>query len=203
MTQYKLTYFDFPGGRAEPIRIALHSGGIAFEDDRFAGSAFPALRESLPFKSVPVMEIDGAVVTQTNAMCRYVGKLTGLYPQDALQAMYCDEVLEACEHLSHHVTSSFGLQGDAMKSAREKLVDGWLSTFIKGLDGLLTRGGGEYFADGRLTMADLKAFMQTRTVQRSVLDHVPTDLVERIAPGLAAHRDRIASDPKVLAYYAQ
>jgi glutathione S-transferase len=32
---------------------------------------------------------------------------------------------------------------------------------------------------------------------------VPTDLVERVAPALNAHAQRIANLPGVLAYYAQ
>lgn len=35
----KLYYFDF-GGRAEPIRLALHVGGVAFEDVRITEDEF-------------------------------------------------------------------------------------------------------------------------------------------------------------------
>jgi len=66
----------------------------------------------------------------------------------------------------------------------------------------LKRGGGEYFADGQLTMADIKAFVQIRAFRAGVLDHVPTDIVDRLAPGLAAHSDRVAADPRITAYYA-
>ena len=41
MNKLKLTYFDFPGGRAEPTRLALHIGGVAFEDYRCPFSDFP------------------------------------------------------------------------------------------------------------------------------------------------------------------
>ena len=37
---------------------------------------------------------------------------------------------------------------------------------------------GDWFADGRLTVADLKVFVFTRSLASGVLDHIPTDLVE-------------------------
>ena len=202
MPGYKLTYFDFDGGRAEPIRIAFHAAGIDFEDKRISFPEFGEMRQSTRFNSVPVLEIDGAEVTQSNALSRYVGKMAGLYPADDLQALYCDEVLDALEDLSHYIVQTFGLQDEELKLAREKLVDGWLTVYLRGLDALLTRGGGEYFADNALTIADLKAFVQTRALSAGKLDHVPADLVQRLAPGLVEHQERIESDPRVAAYYA-
>ncbi len=202
MSSYKLTYFDFDGGRAEPIRIAFHAAGIDFDDNRISFPEFGEMRQSTRFNSVPVLEIDGAEVTQSNALSRYVGKMAGLYPEDDLQALYCDEVLGALEDLSHYIVQTFGLQGEELRLAREKLVDGWLSVYLQGLDELLARGGGEYFADNELTVADLKAFVQTRSLRSGNLDYVPTDLVQRLAPGLVEHQERIESDPRVVAYYA-
>jgi len=202
MSSYKLTYFDFDGGRAEPIRIAFHAAGIDFEDNRLSFPEFGEMRESTRFNSVPVLEIDGAAVTQSNALCRYVGKMAGLYPADDLQALYCDEVLGALEDISHYIVRTFGLQGEELRLAREKLADGWLSVYLRGLDELLARGGGEYFADNDLTVADLKAFVQTRSLRSGNLDHIPADIVQRLAPGLVEHQERIEGDPRVAAYYA-
>ena len=203
MTRFKLTYFDIAGGRGEPIRLALHIGGLEFEDVRLKGPEFGEARESYRFHALPVLEIDGEQITQSNALSRYVGKLAGLYPADDLQALYCDETMDAVEDLGHAVGKTYGLKGEALKQAREELVQGRLATYLKGLDGLLARGGGRYFADGRLTVADLKVFVQTRALAKGVLDHVPTDLVEGLAPALAEHRERIANDPRVVAYYAR
>ena len=44
MDKLKLTYFDVSGGRAEPARLALHIGGIPFEDKRFAFGDFAEVR---------------------------------------------------------------------------------------------------------------------------------------------------------------
>lgn len=202
MPSYKLTYFDFDGGRGEPIRIAFHAAGIEFEDNRISFAEFGETRGNMRFNSAPVLEIDGAEVTQSNAICRYVGKMAGLYPKDDLQALYCDEALGALEDLLHYIVRSFGLEGEELRRAREELVDGWLSIYLRGLGDLLARGGGDYFADNALTVADLKAFVQTRSIRAGTLDHVPPDLVERLAPGLVEHQKRVEADPRVVAYYA-
>jgi glutathione S-transferase len=201
MTTHKLTYFDIDGGRAGPIRIAFHAAGIDFEDVRISFPEFMEQRQSMRFHCVPTLEIDGVEVTQSNAMCRYVGKLAGLYPEDALQALYCDEALGAVEDVLHHMVHTFGLEGDELKAAREKLVDGWVATFLKGLNDMLERGG-DYFADNRLTVADLKVAVLTGWLMSGELDHVPTDVVQKNAPLLTEHAERVSKDPLVIAYNA-
>jgi len=201
MTTYKLTYFDMDGGRAEPIRIAFHAAGIEFEDIRISFPEFMEARAGYRFNCVPVLEIDGVEVTQSNAMCRYAGKLAGLYPEDDLQALYCDEAMGAIEDLLHQMAHTFGLEGDELKAAREKLADGWLSVFLKGLNEMLERGG-DYFAESRLTVADLKVVGIAQWLMSGQLDHIPTDIVERLAPLLVGHAQRVSQEPIVTAYYA-
>ena len=69
------------------------------------------------------------------------------------------------------------------------------------LGDLLARGGGEYFADQRLTIADLKMLVLTKSLRSGNMDHIPTDLVQELAPGLIAHQARVESDHRVTAYY--
>lgn len=202
MTTYKLTYFDLDGGRGEPIRIAFHVAGIEFDDHRISFAEFQEMRQSTRFHCVPVLEIDGVEFTQSNALSRYVGKLAGLYPDDDLQALYCDEALGSIEDVSHRIVRTFGLEGEELRRAREDLVDGWLSVYLRGLKELLVRGGGEYFADKRLTVADLKVSGLTGWLGSGMLDHVPTNLVQEVAPELVTHHERVRNDPRVSAYYA-
>jgi glutathione S-transferase len=200
MADYRLTYFDFPGGRGEPIRIALHAAGLVFEDHRISFDEFLQTRERMRFNCAPVLRIDDVEITQSNAMLRYAGKLAGLYPEDTTQALYCDEAMDAVEDLLHHIVHTFGLEGNELKAARQKLIDGWLTIFIKGLGEIVERGG-DYVADNRLTVADLKVYVQTRSLRSGMLDHVPTDLVDQLAPRLVEHEERIAAHPVVTGYY--
>ena len=202
MSQLKLTYFDFHGGRAEPARLALIIGGIAFEDSRFGFADFAEVRKSTPLGQVPTLHVDGVQVTQSDAITRYVGKLAGLYPLDAFQALLCDEVLDAVEDVNVKLGATFGLTGDALKDARTALVNGALPLYLGWLQKQLLAHGGEYFADKRLTIADLKVFSFVQGLNAGRLDHVPTDLVEKVAPALNAHMQRIAQTPAIAQYYA-
>jgi prostaglandin-H2 D-isomerase / glutathione transferase len=103
MAKLKLSYFDFHGGRGEPARLALPMGGIPFEDDRVPPSEWERGKPNTPFGALPVLEVDGQTLAQSNAINRYVGKLTDLYPTDAWQAALCDEVMEPVEDLPDRV----------------------------------------------------------------------------------------------------
>ena len=203
MPQLKLTYFDFHGGRAEPARLALHLGGIAFEDSRFAFPEFAEVRKTTPLGQVPTLHVDGVQVTQSDAITRYAGKLAGLYPQDAFQALLCDEVLDVLEDAIAQMGTTFGLTGDALKDARTALVNGPLPRYLGWLQTRLQAQGGIYFADNRLTIADLKVFTYVQGLNSGRLDHVPTDLVEKVAPLLNAHLQRTAQTPAIAQYYAK
>jgi len=203
MPQLKLSYFDFHGGRGEPVRLALALGGIAFEDHRFTFAEFAEVRKTTPFGQVPVLDIDGELVTQCDAMLRYAGKLAGLYPADPLQALLCDEVMYVVEEASVKLGPTFRMTGDEQKAARLALVNGSMTVYLQWLQKQLLAHGGRYFADGRLTVADLKVFVDVRGLNSGRLDHVPTDLVEQVAPALNAHMQRIAQTPAVAQYYAK
>lgn len=201
MPHYKLSYFDIDGGRGEVTRIALHAAGIDFEDNRLTFPQFGEARSAMRFNAVPTLEIDGEEFSQSDAMSRYVGRLANLYPADPMQAMYCDEVLAAYEDLTHFIVGTFGLEGDALQEARRTLMDGKMTVYLTGLQELLQRGGGEYFADQKLTIADLRSFVQVRSLSTGVLDHIPADFVQSVAPALVEHQNRISSDNRVVAWY--
>jgi glutathione S-transferase len=203
MPQLKLTYFDFHGGRAEPVRLALAIGGVDFEDYRFSFPEFAEVRKTTPFNQVPTLDVDGVQVTQCDAILRYAGKLAGLYPTDPFQALLCDEVMYVVEEAGVKMGPSFRLTGDAQKEARLALVNGSIPVYLAWLQRQLVAHGGQYFADNRLTVADLKVFVDVRGLNSGRLDHIPTDLVEKVAPLLNAHMQRIAQMPAVAKYYAK
>lgn len=202
MPTLKLTYFDIHGGRGEPARLAMHIGGIAFEDHRINFQEFGASRRSFPFNRIPKLEIDGVELSQCNSINRYVGKLAGLYPSDPLQAAFCDEAMDAVEDIISQVVTTFPIKDEAKKkAAREALADGAITTYLEQLQTRLQERGGEYFADGRLTVADLKVMVWVRSLRSGILDYVPKNLPDRVAPMLVEHLARVEDHPQVREYY--
>ena len=202
MAELKLTYFDIDGGRGEAARLAMAIGGVEYEDYRFPFAEFAEVRKHTPFRAVPVLTIDGEVIAQSNTINRFVGKLAGLYPDDPLQAARCDEIMDAVEDIVTKFVATFGMEGDELRTAREALVSGPLTLYLTSLQDKLLAHGGEYFADGRLTVADLKVYSWIRGLLAGVLDHVPTDLCERVAPRLLEHYRRVDANEAVAAHYA-
>lgn len=202
MHKLTLHYFDFDGGRGEPARLAMSVGGVDFEDRRIPLAQWPSVKTEMPFHALPVLDVDGTPISQSNTINRFVGKLAGLYPKDPLQAALCDEVMDAVEDLTNPVVATFGMNDADKKAAREKLAAGLLPLYLERLQAQLDARGGQYFADGRLTVGDLKLFVWLRTLRSGILDHIPADLPDRIAPRLVEHFDRINSHSDIVAYYA-
>lgn len=199
-----LSYFDFDGGRGEPARLALAMAGIPFEDQRVPPGTWPDVKAQMPFHALPVLQVDDReLLTQSNTINRFVGRLADLYPSDPWQAALCDEVMDAVEDITHQIGVTLFIADAAQKqAARERLAAGPLTVFLERLEAKLKQRG-NYFADGRLTMADLKAFMCMRWLRSGVLDHIPRDLTDRLAPALVAHFERVKAHPGVVAYYAR
>lgn len=202
MPKLVLTYFDFDGSRGEVARLVMRIGGIAFEDRRIGRNDWAALRDKTPYQSLPVLEVDGKVIAQSNTINRYLGKLAGLYPKDDWQAALVDEVMDAVEDITTRIGSTFALEGEAKKKAREALAAGSIAHFLRQLDTRLKAGGGEWFVENRLTVADLKCYLLVRWLKSGVLDHIPADIVDQHAPLLVAHLERVENYPEIAAYYA-
>ena len=58
----------------------------------------------------------GKTLAQSNAINRYVGKITDLYPSDPWQAALCDEVMEAVEDIGTKIASTLFLSEEQKKT---------------------------------------------------------------------------------------
>ena len=101
------------------------------------------------------------------------------------------------EDITTKIVATRALSEEPKKAQRKALVDGPIPFYLTRLQQRLEAHGGRYFAADRLTVADLKVSELIRNLRPGALDHIPTDLPERVAPKLVEH---FMSDPRVKAY---
>ncbi|CAM9234269.1 unnamed protein product [Hapterophycus canaliculatus] len=102
----------------EAVRLALAQSGVEWEDNRINSDDWPALKPTTPYGQLPIMEIDGAVIPQSYAQLRYVGKIGGLYPKDPIPAAFCDAAAEAVLDIHGPMRDSI-FERDQEKKARQ------------------------------------------------------------------------------------
>ncbi|XP_075216973.1 glutathione S-transferase-like [Lycorma delicatula] len=90
---YKLIYFN-SRGRAEHIRFIFAYAGIDYTDHRIPTEKWPELKKSVPFGMLPVLEVDGKPVAQSNAVARYLARQYNLTGKDEWEALQCDALVD-------------------------------------------------------------------------------------------------------------
>jgi len=203
MPTLKLTSFDMKG-LAESIRLAFYIGDIPFEDNRIKFDTWKDLKSTVPFGQLPVLEINGDIVTQSSALLHYAGTMAKIYPAgDPMQALKVDEIVGMVGDLRWKIAGSIHEEDEARKTAlRKKLAEDIIPTWAANVEKHLTsRGLNEFMAGKSLTIADLE-FMNTLVwVQSGILDGIPTDIFAKYPTIMKIHQN-ICNDAKIKAYYA-
>ena len=178
MSRPRLIYFDFAGSRGEECRIALHLAGVDFEDVRVQGSDWPAMKATMPFGAMPVLEIPGKPpLAHSNAILVFIGRRHGLHPADAFEAARHESLMCAVEELRHTLTPTLRIADPEQKrAAREALAANELPTWGSQVERQL--GDGPFIGGETLQVADLKLYMIVRWLTTGVVDHVPTTVFD-------------------------
>jgi glutathione S-transferase len=201
MTKPKLTYFDTARSRGEECRLALFLAGVDFEDNRIQREAWPALKPTTPFGSLPVFELPGKpAVSQSNAILGHIGRRYGLLPDDEWEALRLESLLSAVEDLRHAVGRTFGIQDPGeLKRRRAELVEGPISTWAANMEKQIV---GPFAGGAQISVADVKLFIVMGWFKGGALDHVPTDVLARF-PKLEKLFESVKQHPRVVAWYTR
>lgn len=89
----KLVYFN-TRGRAESIRYLLAYAGVPYEDVRLTREEWNSkVKPTIPFGQLPALYFNGAVITQSTAILRFLAKQFNLAGQDDLERGRADMLL--------------------------------------------------------------------------------------------------------------
>ncbi|XP_067933700.1 glutathione S-transferase 1-like isoform X2 [Watersipora subatra] len=94
-SQMKLTYFGGKG-RAEATRLLFKLAGKDFIDCRLTKEEWAEFKPSTPKEQLPVLEVDGKMICESNAIARYVARELNLYGSSNWEAAVVDMIVDSC-----------------------------------------------------------------------------------------------------------
>lgn len=200
----KLTYFNIQGP-AEPARLALTIGGIDFEDVRVTREEMLKMRESgklLGGGQLPQLQVDDKTLSQSEAMTRYCGHLSGLYPTDPWLAAKVDEVTQFVnQDIRDRMISVTMREADPEKKAkmRKELGETQLPEKFALLEKLIQPSG--FFVGDSVSVADLHVYVLLNWIGMEVLDGVSKKVILDSVP-LTTFVKKINALPKVAEWNA-
>merc|ERR1712032_1373048 len=147
-------------------------GKDGWEDQRVEFKDWAKIKPTLPLKYVPLLTLaDGRQVHGADAMTRWAGKKAGLYPSEADEAIFVDEMISTVfECLSKGPRVSHLLPAEKLaeegKSFREGLCKVYFDYIEKRIDG-------PFFCGNDLTAADLTLFMLVAMFAQGEVSYIP------------------------------
>ncbi|KAK3610950.1 hypothetical protein CHS0354_038999 [Potamilus streckersoni] len=213
---WELYYWPGFPGRGEFVRLVFEEAGVKFRDMRdmvgVGGISRLVLEGELggfPVLAPPVIKKGKFQMSQTPAICRYLGKEFGLYPENAEDEAHADQVnLTIHDYIAEgrlafhgmNHTASYYTQKEETKPYIERFVKDRLPRFLKHFETLLVakNGGKDFLFGDKLTYVDLALLHVLRATEAQFHEAwLEADYI----PALKAFKDRLSARPRLAAYF--
>lgn len=183
--------------------MTLLIGKVPFEDDRVQVQNWGEVKPTTPYGSLPLLQFDDHVGVQSDAILRYAGKITGLYPEDPVKALYVDEVIDLCADMMMALYRYHGTDKDEKRAAREKAAKEDVPRYWGGLENRLDAmgyGNGPYVLGESISIADIKILTILRMVKSGKLEFFPPDSMDGY-PKLLKSYNTVMNLPEVVDWH--
>jgi len=120
-TPWHLTYFDFRG-RGEVSRLLFAAGKMTYTETRVSLADWPALKPTLPYHTMPTLNVSGEIYAQSLAIQAFIAKETGFYPTNHRDALMVDQIAMAREDFFGAQSKFFTQQDPVLRAEAFKVV---------------------------------------------------------------------------------
>lgn len=195
-----LSYFDFPGGRGEACRMALHLAGVDFHDDRIKRADWPAKKPTTPFGGMPVLTIKGkGELAQSDVILGFIGAGHDLLPTDKFEAAQHLAILNAVEEFTLRLFAGGAKDEEAMKKHRQEFAAGYMANWSKNISALIR---GPFVGGDKISVADLKLYVNMNMLKSGNVDHISPDYFDAYAKFAALHA-AVHKHPGIVAFHGR
>jgi len=153
---YKLTYFDL-AARGEPARLIFAAANVKFVDNRIKMQDWPALKPTLEWGQMPILQFGDKTLTQSKAIYRYLGRKFKLNGADEWESAQCDELVDATSDLVDEFVKFVFKEPDPVKKEEQKktFITATLPTFLGRINKRQMENGGTWMVGKSMTWADI------------------------------------------------
>lgn len=219
-TPYELIYWPGIAGRGEFVRLVLEEAAAPYRDvgklseEEGGGTAavmayWEGKHEGAPVYAPPVLRQGELVLSQTGAICDFLGARHGLSPGDdlaraqalALQLTIGDLLVEA--HDTHHPISAWLYYEDQREESRRRaphFVTERIPRYLQYFERVLQHNGGEVLAGDALSHADLGLFQMVEGLAYAFPRGFAAASVG--TPGVLALCERVRERPRIAEFLA-
>ena len=191
MPTYKLIYFNARGG-AELARFIFAQAGVEYEDVRVERENWPALKPTMPFGVLPVLEVDGKKLGGSMTLARYLAETFGLAGESPFENAEIASIIDTVTDMVKEV-GKYWFGPDAKSEAfQKKLRDEILPSKLKLFEKRSSTNESGWQFGGKLTWADFGIFIALDWVIMTVGDDILKDY-----PGLKKLRASVEALPKI------
>lgn len=206
-------------GRAEFVRLIFEEVGEPFENNPencvewfYNGKCRFGEAGIFPSFAPPVLQKGSFYLSSTPAICKYLGKKFGLFPDSEEDQLHAEQVNNAIHdyiaegrlafHGINHTASYFGQEKETQVYI-DRFIAERLPKWLKHFEAVLryNKGGSGFLVGDKLTYADLALLHVLRATEAQFPEAWKAATAD-YAKLLDAFKTRISSRPKLTAYFA-
>lgn len=184
------------------MRLALAAGKIPYTDNRIPQSKFPEIRPTLPYLSLPTIDIDEATYAQSGCILRYVGRLTGFLPTDPIEALQAEEIVDTLNDL---FSTFHSYKGDpsGLTDYRLGLIENQIPRYLGAVDRRMeTFGKGPFAVGGKLSIADFSIAAMINSFKAETYAPIDASVADKYPRALQSH-EQVMKLPEIIEYHTK
>ena len=119
MSSYKLYYFNSRGS-AEVARLVLAQAEVEYEDVRISSEEWAEFKPKTPYSVLPVLEVDGQLMSGSLAIARYLARQYGLAGDSDKTRLILEGAEDAITDFSKKMAAMYFEKDEAKKAELKK-----------------------------------------------------------------------------------
>ena len=162
MKKLQLIYFNLRA-LCEAPRMMLHQSNISYTYEmawNYFKKPWREVKQEIIFHRLPLLIVDEEIeIWQSNAISRYIAKLTNNIPKDDVMAAYADSIFESAHDLFFPLNPTINIfTGDNHINNKKKLIEDILPRAFINFNKLIDKFEGNFFLGERAYYCDYNVF---------------------------------------------